>query len=212
MILKNDIRAKFLSYLENAFASGELRFFGQLHELAQPSSWKALLRQACSKEWVVYSKRPFGGPEQVLKYLARYTHRVAISNQRLVSLEDGNVCFRYKDYAQGNRQRTMTLQATEFIRRFLLHVLPSGFMRIRYYGLLANCHRREKLVHARQLLGQQTENTTHSEDDEPEELAHGAGDDDMELCPKCKKGRLRLVALIQRQPQLDLSPSTFDTS
>lgn len=211
-VLSRLFRGKFLSYLQSAFDSGELRFFGQLHELAQSSSWKALLRQACSKEWVVYSKRPFGGPEQVLKYLARYTHRVAISNQRVVSLEDGKVCFRYKDYAQGNRQRTMTLQATEFIRRFLLHVLPSGFMRIRYYGLLANCHRREKLVHARQLLGQQTENTTHSEDDEPEELAHGAGDDDMELCPKCKKGRLRLVALIQRQPQLDLSPSTFDTS
>ena len=147
-VLSRLFRGKFLSYLDNAFANGEIRFFGKLERLAEASSWRRFLRHRRSSEWVVYSKPPFGGPEQVLKYLARYTHRVAISNQRIVSLEDGRVCFRYKDYARGNRQKMMTLQAKEFIRRFLLHVLPSGFMRIRYYGFLANRHRQEKLAEA----------------------------------------------------------------
>ena len=102
---------------------------------------------------MVYAKPPFGGPEQVLKYLARYTHRVAISNARLLDFEDGMVRFRYKDYAHGNRKRVMTLTALEFVRRLLLHVLPTGFMRIRHYGILANRHRHEKLALCRQLLG-----------------------------------------------------------
>ena len=108
----------------------------------------------CKTDWVVYAKTPFGGPEQVLKYLARYTHRVAISNQRLLSLENGMVTFRWKDYAHGSRQSTMTLTATEFIRRFLLHVLPTSFVRIRYYGFLANRHRVENLARCRELLGE----------------------------------------------------------
>ena len=104
-------------------------------------------------DWVVYAKPPWGGPATVLKYLARYTHKTAISNRRLLSLEDGQVTFRWKDYAHGGRQRTMTLDAIEFVRRFLMHVLPSGFVRIRHYGILANCHRREKLMRCRELLG-----------------------------------------------------------
>ena len=103
-------------------------------------------------EWVVYAKRPFGGPEQVLKYLARYTHRVAISNRRLLSMEDGRVTFEWKDYAAGNQTKTMTLEAVEFIRRFLLHVLPSGFVHIRHFGFLANRKRKEKLALCRSLL------------------------------------------------------------
>jgi hypothetical protein len=209
-VLSRLFRGKFLSYLDNAFATGELRFFGQLQQLAEPSSWKRFLRQRRSSEWVVYSKPPFGGPEQVLKYLARYTHRVAISNQRIVSLENGNVCFRYKDYARGNRQKTMTLQASEFIRRFLLHVLPSGFMRIRYYGFLANRHRQEKLAHARRLLATQTDNTAQSDDDELPQH-HRDSDDDDQLCPECKVGHLRLVGLIAAQ-QPGPSPQTLDTS
>ena len=211
-VLSRLFRGKFLSYLDNAFANGEIRFFGKLERLAEASSWRRFLRHRRSSEWVVYSKPPFGGPEQVLKYLARYTHRVAISNQRIVSLEDGRVCFRYKDYARGNRQKMMTLQAKEFIRRFLLHVLPSGFMRIRYYGFLANRHRQEKLAEARRLLGQQTENSTHSDEDEPSELHPDRSDDDSELCPECKTGRLRLVATIHPQQRLQSCPQPFDTS
>jgi hypothetical protein len=104
------------------------------------------------KDWVVYAKRPFGGPAQVLKYLARYTHRVAISNSRLLKMDDGHVTFRYKDYADDHRQKTMTLSAEEFLRRFVQHVLPRGFVKVRHYGLLANRHRAEKLKLARRLL------------------------------------------------------------
>ena len=120
--------------------------------MAQPAAFEALCQKAGRLEWVVYAKRPFGGPEQVLKYLARYTHRVAISNRRLLSMEDGRVTFEWKDYAAGNQTKTMTLEAVEFIRRFLLHVLPSGFVHIRHFGFLANRNRKEKLALCRSLL------------------------------------------------------------
>ncbi len=121
--------------------------------LAQPAAFEALCQQARRIKWVVFVKPPFGGPEQVLKYLARYTHRVAISNRRLLSMEDGRVTFEYKDYADGNQSKVMTLEATEFIRRFLLHILPSGFVRIRQFGFLANRARGKKLALCRALLG-----------------------------------------------------------
>ena len=132
-VLSRVFRGKFLAGLRAAFANGELRFAADQFEQA--------LSAAARTDWVVYAKPPFGGPEQVLKYLARYTHRVAISNARLLDFEDGMVRFRYKDYAHGNRKRVMTLTALEFVRRLLLHVLPTGFMRIRHYGILANRHR-----------------------------------------------------------------------
>ena len=110
-------------------------------------------RRAWNADWVVYAKRPFAGPEQVLDYVGRYTHRVAISNNRLVSMDNGKVRFRWKDYRDDNRQKTMTLSAEEFIRRFLIHVLPDGFHRIRYFGFLSNCHRAQKLALCRELLG-----------------------------------------------------------
>jgi hypothetical protein len=116
----------------------------------------ALLRHLAptrETEWVVYAKRPFAGPEQVLDYVGRYTHRVAISNNRLLDIEQSKVTFRYKDYRHDSQQKTMTLDAEEFIRRFLLHVLPNGFQRIRYYGFLGNRYRNEKLARCRQLLG-----------------------------------------------------------
>ena len=111
-------------------------------------------------EWVVYAKAPFAGPQQVLDYVGRYTHRVAISNNRLLDIEDGQVQFRYKDYRNGSQQKVMTLSADEFIRRFLLHVLPDGFQRIRYYGFLSNRHREEKLERCRQLLGMESTHST----------------------------------------------------
>ena len=139
-VLSRYFRRVLLHALQDAFESGKLRFGGRLQALNDPRRFAEHFRPAREAEWVVYAKRPFAGPEQVLDYLGRYTHRIAISDQRLCSLEDNCVRFRYKDYrrAGASRQKTMTLTATEFIRRMLLHVLPPGFHRIRYYGFLAN--------------------------------------------------------------------------
>jgi Putative transposase len=152
-----------------------------------------LCQKAGHVEWVVYAKRPFGGPEQVLKYLARYTYRVAISNRRLISLADGRVTFEWKDYAVGNQTKTMTLEAVEFIRRFLLHVPPSGFVRIRHFGFLANRNRKEKLALCRSLLPIRKTAPAMSvnscdDDSAPAEQV-------IRLCPVCKTGRLIIQAL-----------------
>jgi hypothetical protein len=155
-VLSRVFRGKFLALLGSAFDQGKLSFHGKLRVLADAGEFQRRLTASAQTEWVVYAKPPFGGPEQVLKYLARYTHRVAISNRRLVALEDGEVKFHWKDYAHGGGQKPMTLKATEFIRRFLLHVLPSGFVRIRHYGFLANRVCREKLALCRALLGVET--------------------------------------------------------
>ena len=148
-ILSRVFRGKFLGGLHTAFRRGKLRFPDKLAALADPRQFNHLLSQTVRTDWVAYAKPPWGGPATVLKYLARYTHKTAISNRRLLSLEDGQVTFRWKDYAQRGRRRTMPLDAIEFVRRFLMHVLPSGFVRIRHYGILANCHRREKLMRCR---------------------------------------------------------------
>jgi hypothetical protein len=151
-VLSRVFRGKYLELVRAAFAQGRLHLPARLHALAEPRRFAAWLRPLYAKDWVVHSKPPFGGPEQVLKYLARYTHRVAISNSRLLKLEEGRVTFRYKDYADEQRHKTMTLEALEFLRRFVQHVLPKGFMKIRHYGLLASRHRAEKLRRSRQLL------------------------------------------------------------
>jgi hypothetical protein len=153
-VLSRLFRRRFLEELGKVYRSGQLQFFGEYAQLADPAAfaeWLAPLRQS---EWVVYAKRPFAGPAAVLAYLSRYTHRVAISNSRLMALDERGVTFRWKDYrAKANdRYKTMTLGAEEFMRRFLLHVLPSGFHRIRHYGLLANAQRNHNLARARELL------------------------------------------------------------
>ena len=140
---------KFLAELTRAFDAGELQFFGELARLAEPSAFAAWRAEQAREAWCVYAKPPANGPEVVLKYLARYVDRVAISNHRIVSLEKGMVTFRYKDYRRGRRLRTMTLPAEEFLRRFLMHVLPPGFQKVRSYGLLANASREEKLARCR---------------------------------------------------------------
>ena len=153
-VLSRYFRRVLLAALQDAFESEQLRFAGALQPLSDPRCFAEHLRPARETEWVVYAKRPFAGPEQVLDYLGRYTHRIAISNQRLCSLDDDSVCFRYTDYrrAGASRKKTMTLTATEFIRRMLLHVLPPGFHRIRHYGFLANRNRQQKLTECRRLL------------------------------------------------------------
>lgn len=138
--------------LRAAFEAGELGFFGELTELAEPEVFARRRRQLRRVEWVVYAKLPFGGPEQVLAYLGRDTHRVAIANSRLVSMTDEAVAFRWKDYRHHGKSKVMTLDAPEFIRRFLLHTLPDGFHRIRHYGFLANGHRTARLELCRQLI------------------------------------------------------------
>jgi predicted Zn-ribbon and HTH transcriptional regulator len=152
-VLSQVFRGKFTAGLKRLFRQNKLSFHGSLRPLAQPKLFRAWLRQLWRKEWVVYAKQPSGGPQHVLQYLARYTHRVAISNHRLISFEDGLVTFRWKDYAHGNKKRKMTLRAEEFLRRFLLHVLPRGFTRIRHFGLFANRRRRSAVALCHALLG-----------------------------------------------------------
>src|ERR1022692_2637367 len=151
-VLGRVFRGKFVAALREAFAEGQLGFYGNLISLAQPKTFSAWLRQFFRNDWVVYSKRPFGGPEHALRYLGSYTHRVAISNSRLVALSEGNVTFRWRDSAHGNKKRLMTLAVEEFLRRFLLHLLPPGFVRIRNFGFLANRNRASLLPLCFQLL------------------------------------------------------------
>jgi hypothetical protein len=151
-VLSRLFRGKYLAYLRQAFDQGKLAFPAKLAPLAAPECFQHLLTTLARHDWVVYAKAPFGGPAQVLKYLARYSHRVAISNSRLLNLADGAVTFHYKDYADAHRQKTMTLAAEEFLRRFVQHVLPRGFVKVRHYGLLANRHRQEKLELCHKLL------------------------------------------------------------
>jgi hypothetical protein len=152
-VLSRMFRGLFLHYLDKAFAAGELRFFSVHRHLHEPATFRRYLTPVHRTEWVVYAKPPFAGPARVLDYVGRYTHRVAISNNRLLSMDDGKVRFRWKDYRDGNRHKTMTLDGGEFIRRFLIHVLPGGFHRIRYFGFLGNCQRARKLALCRELLG-----------------------------------------------------------
>ena len=158
-VLSRLFRGKFVAGLRTAFHSGDLQFHGCLSHLADPRRFRAWLRTLFRHDWVVYAKRPFGGPEHALRYLGAYTHRVAISNHRLVALQDGNITFRWRDSAHGNRKRLMTLPADEFLRRFLLHLLPRGFVRIRNFGFLANRRRATLLPLCRQLLHASAENT-----------------------------------------------------
>jgi len=151
-VLGRMFRGKYLALLRQAAAAGELAWHGDLAGLAEPAAFAAWLREQYRPDWVVYAKPPFGGPEQVLKYLARYTHRVALSNRRLRAFDGQEVTFLAKDYAAGGRPRTVTLSAQEFLRRWVQHVLPRGFMKIRHYGLLANRGRAERLALCRTLL------------------------------------------------------------
>ena len=199
-VLSRLFRAKFVAYLKAAFREGELGFHGELKSLGEKSTFFEWLARVAETEWVVYAKLPFGGPQQVLKYLARYTHRVAISNQRLISLADGRVTFRWKNYARASEPATMTLKAEEFIRRFLLHVLPKGFVKIRHFGFLANRCRRENVVLCLKLLAASstvlpdfTPPPAHS--DEPET-------DMVDRCPRCRLGSMRMLEILPPQAEV----------
>ena len=188
--LSRVFRGKLLSGLSEAQASGALQR-GQA--AVQPAAFAALLHALRSQDWVVYAKQPFAGPQQVLAYLARYTHRIAISNERILSDESGSVRFRYRDRRRGNRPRTMTLPREEFLRRFLLHVLPLGFMRIRHFGLFANRTRAAKLAAARAALQQQAPEPVAP--DTPVDFMRRVRGIDITRCAHCRHGQLHVVAI-----------------
>jgi hypothetical protein len=194
-VLSRLYRRRFLERLRAAFNAGTLDFFGELAALAKPTTFAAHLRALRRIDWVVYAKRPFGGPQQVLDYLGRYTHRVAIANNRLIAVADGEVRFRWKDYRHPQRLKIMTLPVGEFIRRFLLHVLPDGFRRIRHFGFLAHAHRNTKLAVIRGLL----EVPEPVRDPEPvdyrERYARLFGHS-LDTCPACG-GRLVEIAVLK---------------
>jgi hypothetical protein len=197
-LLSRLFRGKFLDLLRRACDRGLLGFHGQQQHLADPREFRALLEACWQTEWVVYAKPPFGGPAQVLKYLARYTHRVAISNQRLVKVEAGRVFFRWKDYAHGNQPKVMALDAVEFIRRFLQHVVPPGFVRIRHYGLLANRVRAASLARCRALLGPGPGGLAGggSPREEPPP-GHQADAMPRTRCPICGQGHMVIVSKLE---------------
>jgi predicted Zn-ribbon and HTH transcriptional regulator len=195
-VLSRLFRRLFLQKLVAAHRNGELQFFGNHAQLKDAQAFAAYLAPARKNEWVVYSKRPFGGPREVLRYLARYTHRVAISNQRLIACDDKGVTFKWKDYrVEGSeRHKVMTLAINEFIRRFLIHVLPAGFHRIRYYGLLAGATRADNITRARDLLAMrilpiEAIKAINTKADEPQPPNHP--------CPCCG-GRMIIIEIFQR--------------
>ncbi len=201
-VLSRLFRRRFLEELSKAYAGGQLQFFGEyahLTDAATFNDWLASLKQC---EWVVYAKRPFAGPKAVLAYLSRYTHRVAIANSRLIALDDRGVTFRWKDYrAKGKtRHKIMTLSVDEFMRRFLLHVLPSGFHRIRHYGLLANAGRRDHLAKVRKLLNVVPE-ATESDAEAPDN-----GIQPTFVCPDCGTAMI-IVEILLRKPFIRAPPS-----
>jgi hypothetical protein len=206
-VLSRMFRGLLLQYLEKAFAAGELNFFSQHRHLHEPAAFRRYLAPAYGPEWVVYAKRPFAGPAQVLEYVGRYTHRVAISNNRLVSIDSGKVRFRWKDYRQESRQKIMTLDGDEFIRRFLIHVLPDRFHRIRYYGFLSNCHRTPKLALCRKLLGMIPSAPTDSLSDYRDQSLPLS--QTLRQCPHCHAGFMVVIDSIPRfrvcQPNPDTS-------
>jgi len=213
-VLSRRFRRLYLAGLEQLYAQGQLSFMGRCRELAEPTPWRRLLATLGAQEWVVYAKEPLQDPQHVLTYLARYTHRVAISNHRLVALEDGQVTFRYKDYARGHRLRTLTLEAVEFLRRLMLHVPPHGFHRLRHFGFLANRVRQAKLMQCRALLGHATRPLVREATVDREAPAVPAGEPGT-LCPLCQHGHMQLIQTLYRQPaawDLSVSVPRLDTS
>ena len=193
-VLSCRFRKLYLRYLEQTYAAGKLQFYGELQELSDPKRFAQYLAPLHDSEWVVYAKAPFGGPDRVLDYLGRYTHRVAISNNRLKELKDGQVSFAYKDYKHEQRQKVMTVSADEFLRRFLLHVLPDSFQRIRHYGLLGNRHRADNLARCRELLAMPAP-IPAPERNYRERWQQLTGHDPLQ-CPQCRTGKMVRIAIL----------------
>jgi hypothetical protein len=212
LVLSRLFRGKFLAYLVEAARAGALRFAGATAPLATSAGFAAFVEDQRAKDWVVYAKPPFGSPEQVLKYLARYTHRVAISDRRILDIQDAGVTFRYRDNARG--PQVMTLDGVEFLRRFLLHVLPTGFVRIRYFGLLANRGRAQNLDRCRALLAA-TPSPAATSTASSRPAPPAPADDDQRRCPSCGTGHLRCIGVLAAVDMPDMAawaPTPRDTS
>jgi len=214
--LSKVFRGKFIDYLKKAFAKGKLTFPGQIACLATEETFLQLINQLWKKDWIVYSKAPFNGPEKVLDYLGRYTHRVAIANHRIAKVQDGLVTFRYRDRADGDKCKQMTICAQEFIRRFLLHVIPESYKRIRHFGLFANRCKSKDLARCREIFGLSADPPEVPEETAQEKILRLTGVDVLE-CPRCRQGRMRWVLEL---PMLSvyvprdspLMPEVLDTS
>lgn len=204
-VLGHLFRGKFLDLLKTAFEDGKLHFHGSLEPLRDAAEFRSYLRPLYKKPWVVYSKPPFGGPAVVLKYLARYTHRVAISNSRLVSMSGANVTFTWKDYRHGGKHGILTLDGVEFLRRFLLHILPRGFVRVRHYGLLANRCRQAKLAICRRLVPVSTDSSVREAT---------VSLTDAHRCLDCRNGRMVCVLVFKpwQWAPLHAFPQAVDSS
>ena len=213
-VLSRRFRRLYLAGLAHLYGQGHLTFAGRCRDLAEPTPWQRLLADVRDQEWVVYAKEPIQDPRHVLTSLARYTHWVAISNHRLVALEDGRVTCRSKDYQRGHRLRTLTLDAVAFLRRLMLHVPPRGFHRLRHFGFLANRVRQAKLAQCRTLLGHTTRPPARDEATDLKTPEVSAGEPGS-VCPVCQHGRMHLVQTLYRQPtawDLSVPMPRLDTS
>ncbi len=221
-VLGRLFRGKFLAALERAYKGGELKFGGSTAELADKTTWRALKNNLYAEDWIVYAKPPFGGAEQVFRYLGNYTHRIAISNHRILHVGDGKVDFRFKDYTDGCKKKRMTLDAVEFLRRFLLHVLPHGFVRIRHYGICASSNVNTKLQAAFRLINDKSDTSSRPKSETAPEATtpwwerffNQTGIDVM-ACPACAGGRmhcLRPLSPIELAELLLRAPEKVDTS
>jgi len=208
-------RGKFLSYLKDAFTNGKLTFAGKASQFESEDGFRALKDDLYQKDWVVYSKRPFAGPKIALDYLGRYAFRIAISNDRIKGVKDGMVTFTYRDRKDSNRKKEITLSASEFIRRFLLHVLPSSYTRIRHFGFISNRNRKDNISYVKRLLGA-SPNNDDSKEQSMQEIMLDLTGKDIFKCPRCRSGTMTLDRLIQRfsawiDSQLN-EPELIDTS
>jgi len=195
--LAKEFKKRYINGLESHFKNEELIFAGKSEAYETPEGFQSLKNKLWSKKWVVYAKKPFAGPEQVLTYLGRYTHRIAIANSRIVSEKDGMVTFKYKDRADDNKEKQLEISADEFIRRYLLHALPKGFVKIRYFGFLFHRTKKENIEIIRNLIGQDTQLPETKEETIREMMLRLTGED-ITLCPRCKKGKLEKVLDLPR--------------
>jgi len=195
--LAKEFKKRYLALLQTSYTKNELIFPGNTAQYESREAFDLLIQSASKSKWIAYAKRPFAGPEQVLGYLGRYTHRIAISNHRIQSIDNGKVVFTYRDRANDNELKTMTVSANEFIRRFLLHVLPEGFMKIRYFGFLSNRNKGEAIQLIRSLIDFEMEWPEKVKETVIEMLFRLTGED-ITCCPECKKGKMRTI---QRLPE-----------
>ena len=187
--LAKEFQKRYLRKLENAYKQNKLDFYGRAADFKKQKEFLQLIKTVKGKPWIAYSKQPFGGPEQVLEYLGRYTHRVAITNNRLIELKDGNVTFTYRDRSDENKSKALTVSAGELIRRYLLHILPTGFMKIRYYGFLASANKKGSIPLIQRLIDPHFKNTEKQEETIQEVMLRLTGND-ISRCPECGKGEM----------------------